>query len=88
MEHYQISLLLAAILAIAEITFYTFIFLSFSLSLVLIALVQYLSNDFSLNREIILFSLFSIVFVTLFRKFFYGKRDHKKIDGDDDVNMY
>jgi membrane protein implicated in regulation of membrane protease activity len=87
MDFYQISLVIGVILAIIELFTYTFIFLSFSVAFIAIAFIQYLNNDFSLNREIILFTTISLVFVFIFRKLFKKKID-QKILITDDINIY
>jgi len=88
MEPYQISLVIAFGLGIVEVMTLTFIFLSFALSFVAIALFQYLTGEFSINRDIGIFAAFSIFFTVFFRGLFRGKKDQKGIRTDDDVNLY
>ncbi len=89
MEPYKISLVLAFALAVVELLTITFIFLSFALSLIVISILQYLTGEFSVNRDIFIFAVFSIFFTIVFRKFFKGDKDQKSLsDKDDDVNMY
>ncbi len=89
MEPYKISLVLAFALAVVELLTITFIFLSFALSLIVISILQYLTGEFSVNRDIFIFAVFSIFFTIVFRKFFKGDKDQKSLsDKDDDVNLY
>lgn len=89
MEPYQLSLVLAFALAVVELLTFTFIFLSFALSLIVISILQYLTGEFSVNRDILVFAIFSIFFTIVFRKFFKGGKDQKSLsDKDDDVNLY
>ena len=89
MEPYKISLVLAFALAVVELLTITFIFLSFALSLIVISILQYLTGEFSVNRDIFIFAVFSIFFTIVFRKFFKGDKDQKSFsDKDEDVNLY
>jgi hypothetical protein len=66
----------------------TFIFLSFALTFAVIALIQYLTGMFEINRDIGIFVTFSIFFTLFFRIIFKGKKDHKNTNSNDDVNLY
>ena len=88
MEPYQISLVIAFALAAAEVMTLNFIFLSFALSFGAIAIFQYITGAFSINRDIGIFAVFSLFFTFFFRSIFHSKKDQEKINPDDDVNMY
>lgn len=88
MEPYQISLVIAFALAVAEVMTLTFIFLSFALAFGAIAIFQYITGVFDLNRDIGIFTAFSIFFTFFFRGLFRGKKDQSGMKTDDDVNLY
>ncbi len=88
MEAFQISLVIAFALAVVEVMTLTFIFLSFSMSFLGIALFQFLTGEFSINRDIGIFAALSIFFTVLFRGIFRREKDQKSINQDDDVNSY
>jgi len=88
MEPYQLTLLIAFVFGIIEVLTLTFIFLSFALSFIAIAIFQYMTGEFSINREMGIFTTFSIFFTIFFRGLFRGKKDQKEMKIDDDVNLY
>ncbi len=88
MEPYQISLVIALAFAVAEVMTMTFIFLSFALAFVVISIFQYITGGYDINREIILFSVFSVLFTFFFRSLFRGKKDQSVMKTNDDVNLY
>jgi membrane protein implicated in regulation of membrane protease activity len=88
MEPYQISLVIAIVLALTEVLTLTFIFLGFSAAFLVVALFQYLSGAYELNRDIVIFSAFSILFILIFRRMFRRKSDQNRMGTEDDVNSY
>jgi membrane protein implicated in regulation of membrane protease activity len=88
MEPFQISLVIAFTFAVVEVMTLTFIFLSFALAFLVIALFQFLTGEFSINRDIGIFAAFSIFFTVFFRGLFRRRKDQVGIRQDDDVNSY
>ena len=87
MDAYQISLIMAFALAIAEVMTMSFILLGFSLGMLAVAGVQYLFNGYSLNRDVMLFALVSAVSFLVIRKLFKKKSDLTRL-AEDDINQY
>lgn len=88
MDPYQLTLIIAIFFACIEIVTFTFIFIGFTSALMVVALIQYYFNGFEWDRDIVVFSFFSLVFVLGFRKIFKTKEDSKSALNDDDVNRY
>jgi membrane protein implicated in regulation of membrane protease activity len=87
MQAWQISLMLAAVLAIAEVLTLSFILLGLSVGMVLVATVQYWSDGFQAGRDLAIFALGSLIAVLIFRMLFRKKRDLDRTI-DEDVNRY
>ena len=87
MDAYQISLIISFVLAIAEVMTLSFILLGFSLGMLAVSLVQYLFNGYSLNRDVMVFALVSVVSFLVIRKLFKKKSDLKML-AEDDINQY
>lgn len=87
MDAYQISLIISFVLAIAEVMTLSFILLGFSLGMLAVSGVQYLFNGYSLNRDLMVFALVSVVSFWVIRKLFKKKSD-LKILAEDDINQY
>ena len=87
MDAYQISLIIAFVLAIAEVMTMSFILLGFSLGMLAVAGAQYLFNGYSLNRDVMLFAVVSAVSFLVFRKLFKKKSDSTRL-AQDDINQY
>ena len=87
MEYYQLSIIAGIILIIIEMITLTFIFLGFGIGAFAVSLVQFLSGDFSLGRDSIVFALFSLISILIFRKLFKGNNDEKKLM-EEDINQY
>lgn len=88
MEPYQVTIVIAFAFAVIEIMTLTFIFLSFAMAFLAIALFQFLTGEFSINRDIGIFAAFSIFFTVFFRGLFRRRKDQTGIKQDDDVNAY
>ena len=88
MEPYQISLVIAFALAVAEVMTLTFIFLSFALAFGAIAIFQYITGVFDLNRDIGIFTAFSIFFTFFFRGLFRRRGDQNEIKPSEDINQF
>jgi membrane protein implicated in regulation of membrane protease activity len=87
MDAYQISLIISFVLAIAEVMTLSFILLGFSLGMLAVSSVQYLFNGYSLNRDVMVFALVSVVSFLVIRKLFKKKSDLKML-AEDDINQY
>lgn len=88
MDAYQVTLILAMLFAIGEVLTGTFIFLSISVSLLLVSLIQFFLNGFSMNRDLFILILGSLLFTLMFRKIFKHKLDSKVNELDGDINSY
>ena len=88
MEPYQLSLIAALILAGLELVTTSFVSLSFALALVIVATVQYFSDNINWTRDLILFIVFAIAFTGIIRALFKVNLDTKAINNKDDVNKY
>jgi membrane protein implicated in regulation of membrane protease activity len=88
MEPYQVTLVIAIAFACIEVVTSTFIFIGFTLASMVVALLQYFFNDYAWGRDIVVFSIFSVLFILSFRKIFKTKQDSKSALDDEDVNRY
>lgn len=88
MEAFQVSLIIGLGFAIAEVVTGTFILLSIGISMGIVALVQFSFGGYSINRDLILLTIGSIVFSVVFRRYFKTESDTKIISSDGDVNTY
>jgi membrane protein implicated in regulation of membrane protease activity len=86
-EPYQISVLIAIILALIELVSFTFIFIGFASGMIVTAIFEYLLGNFSWNRDLLIFSITSLLFIYFYRKYFIKNKQEEKIV-DDDVNNY
>jgi membrane protein implicated in regulation of membrane protease activity len=86
-EIYQISIILALASIIIEMFTGTLILSAASFSFIIVAIFQYISNEFSLDRDLIIFtiSMFTSIF---FLRIIYRKKSDVKRLKDDDINMY
>ena len=87
MEYYQISIIAGIALIIFEMVTFTFIFLGLGLGAFAVAFFQFIFIDFSIGRDSIVFAIFSLFSVLIFRKLFKGNNDEKKLM-EEDVNQY
>ena len=88
MEPYQISLVIAFALTVAEVMTLTFVLLSFALAFCAIAIIQYLTGVYDINRDIGIFAVFSIFFTWFFRSLFHGEKDQKELKSNEDINQF
>jgi len=86
MQAWQISLILAAVLAIAEVLTLSFILLGFAIGMTLVALLQYFGDGYSAVRDISVFAIGSLVATLAFRTVFKRRSDQSK--ATEDVNRY
>jgi len=86
MEFYQISIIIGISFIIIEMFTLTYIFLGMGIASFAVALVQYLFDGLSFNRDLMIFAIFSTVVILVSRKIFRRKSD-QSISADD-VNQY
>ena len=79
MDAYQISLIISFVLAIAEVMTLSFILLGFSIGMLVVSGVQYLFDGYSLNRDLMVFAVVSVVSFLVFRKLFKKSSDVSKM---------
>ena len=87
MEPYQIALLLGITLAIVELLTLTFLFLGMAVAAWVVAALEYLSGNFSFNRDLLVFALASALFFVVFRKLFKKQTDTETLQSQD-INHY
>ncbi len=86
MEPYQIALVVAFVLALAELLTGAFVLLGLSFGALVVAAIQWWSGSAVLNRDLLIFALCSLVAFVLFRKIFRKPEDQQA--SSDDVNRY
>ena len=87
MDPYQISLILAFALALAELLTLSFLLLGFGVGMLGVSLVQYVWGDYIFNRDVLVFAVMSLISFLVFRKLFKNRADQKSA-GDGDINQY
>jgi len=87
MEPYQISLIIAILLGIIELLVPMLIFIGMTAGMLAVAMMQYVSGVYAFNRDLIVWIIFSAMFVILFRKLFRKQTDQTKLNVDD-INQY
>ena len=87
MEPYQVSFVAAILLAMAEMLTLTLIFAGFAVGMLAVSLAQLLSGSYSLNRDILLFSVVSLMFVIGLRRIFRSQKDQSRLT-EEDINRY
>jgi membrane protein implicated in regulation of membrane protease activity len=87
MEAYQVSLIIAFGLAMVELFTLSFLLLGFGVGMLGVALLQYVFDGLSVNRDVMVFALVSLLSFMVFRRLFKNKTDQKTL-GEDDVNQY
>jgi membrane protein implicated in regulation of membrane protease activity len=86
-DAYQISLVLAFALAIAEMLTLSFILLGFGMGMLAVAALQYATGGYSLNRDLLVFVLASAIAILTLRRLFKKTSDQKRLE-QDDINQY
>jgi len=87
MEAWQVSILIAVVLAIGELLSFSFILLGFSIGMLIVALFQGVTGEFSAARDVLVFAVASLVAVMACRKVFGRRTDQHKLE-QDDINRY
>ena len=87
MEFYQISIIVGICFIIIEMFTLTYIFLGMGIASFAVALVQYLFDGMSFNRDLMIFAIVSAVVILASRKIFKRKSD-QSVSTENDVNQY
>ena len=87
MEFYQISIIIGISFIIIEMFTLTYIFLGMGIASFAVALIQYLFDGLSVNRDLMIFSIVSVIVILASRKFFKRKSDQSVLT-ENDVNQY
>lgn len=87
MDAYQISLVVAFALAIAEMLTLSFILLGFGLGMLGVAAVQFVTGGYQVNRDVMVFVTVSALAILALRRIFRKKSDQKRLE-QDDINQY
>jgi membrane protein implicated in regulation of membrane protease activity len=85
-EFYQITIIVGISFIIIEMFTLTYIFLGMGIASFAVALVQYLFDGLSFNRDLMIFSIVSVIVIFASRKIFKRKSDQSI--STDDVNQY
>ncbi len=87
MDSWQISLLIAVLLAITEVLSMSFLLLGLAIGMVVVALLQFVGGGFDPARDVLAFAIASFVAVVAARKIFGKRTDQQRLD-QDDINRY
>lgn len=86
MEFYQITIIVGISFIIIEMFTLTYIFLGMGIASFAVALVQYLFDGLSVNRDLMIFAIVSVIVILASRNIFKRKSDQSI--SSDDVNQY
>jgi membrane protein implicated in regulation of membrane protease activity len=86
MDAYQWTLIAALVLGMAELLTGSFVLLGLAVGALAAGLVQWAAGGVSLNRDLLIFALVSVLSFLAFRKIFRKADDHQSADTD--VNRY
>ena len=87
MEFYQLSITVAIVLVILEMLTGTFILLGFGFGALFVGFFQFMFNGLSVNRDLLVFAIVSLISIYLLRRFFKSNSDQKKLI-EEDINQY
>ena len=87
MEFYQITIIVGISFIIIEMFTLTYIFLGMGIASFAVALIQYLFDGLSFNRDLMIFSIVSAIVILASRKIFKRKSDQSVLT-ENDVNQY
>ena len=87
MDAYQVTLIVAFVLGMAELLVPgAFIFLGTAIGALAVAALQWLASDFSMNRDLVVFAAVATAAFVVLRKIFARPSDQETVDKD--VNQY
>ncbi len=87
MEFHQISIIVGISFIIIEMFTLTYIFLGMGIASFAVALVQYMFDGLSFNRDLMIFAIVSVIVILASRKIFKKKSD-QSVSIENDVNQY
>ena len=87
MEFYQITIIVGISFIIIEMFTLTYIFLGMGIASFAVALIQYLFDGLSFNRDLMIFTIVSAIVILASRKIFKRKSD-QSVSTENDVNQY
>jgi membrane protein implicated in regulation of membrane protease activity len=85
-QPFQITLVIALGVLLIEIVTRAFVFLSFSVGLLAVSLVEYATSSYHIAIDAVIFALVSLLTFVAIRAHFKGNNDTKT--SDKDVNEY
>ena len=86
MDAYQITFIVAFVLGMLELATGAFLFLGMAVGAVAVALIQWGTSGFALNRDLLVFAMVSIAAFLALRKLFARPTDQATAEGD--INQY
>ena len=87
MEIYQITITVAIALVILELLTGTFVLLGFGVGAFFVGAFQFFFDGLNFNRDILFFSIISLISIYMLRKIFKSKDDQNFLS-EDDINRY
>ena len=87
MEIYQITITVAIALVILELLTGTFVLLGFGVGAFFVGAIQFFFDGLNFNRDILFFSIISLISIYMLRKIFKSKDDQNFLS-EDDINRY
>jgi membrane protein implicated in regulation of membrane protease activity len=87
MEFYQISIIVGISFILIEMFTLTYIFLGIGIASFAVALVQYLFDGMSFNRDLMIFAIVSVIVILTSRKIFKRKSE-QSMSTENDVHQY
>ena len=86
MEFYQVTIIIGISFIIVEMFTLTYIFLGMGVASFVVAIIQYLFDGLSFNRDLMIFATVSAIAILVSRKIF--KRNLDQTISTEDVNQY
>ena len=86
MEFYQVTIIIGISFIIVEMFTLTYIFLGMGVASFVVAIIQYLFDGLSFNRDLMIFAIVSAIAILVSRKIF--KRNLDQTISTEDVNQY
>ena len=87
METYQISIIAGIVLVIIELFTFTFIFIGLGIAMFAVSIVQFFFDGLSVNRDLMIFAIVSLISIIAIRKIF-KKQSDQNLPTIDDINQY
>jgi len=87
MDMWQITMIAGIVFVIIEMFTFTFIFLGMGFALAIVSITQFFFDGLSVNRDLMVFAIVSLISILSIRKIFKKPSDQKNLL-EDDVNQY